>query len=161
MSTAARRDDLGLALVIVGVALACVATVLPVVEAAGRNGVFTATTFEMLPVFTTAKLAVLGLFVASLFVGALGRFRMALAAAAVIMVFVPAVSAFISAVYAWGEVRQAIVQTTGARSPFVNPGVASAVVIAAGLLVTAGMWRIERRRAAPASEPAGQTVAAA
>jgi hypothetical protein len=156
-----RRDDLGTALVIAGVALAAVATTLPVVEATGRNGVFSATTLSMLPVFTWAKLVALGLLTASLFVGALARFRLLFGAVAAVMIFVPAVSAFLSAIYAWGEVRQQIVQATGARNPFVNPAEAAAAICAAGLLVIGGLWRIERRAAAtPATGDQQGAVAA-
>lgn len=150
-----RRDDLGTALVVAGVALAAVATTMPVVEATGRNGVFSATTLSMLPVFTGAKLALLALLVASLFVRPLSKFRLLFGALAAIMIVVPAVSAFISSVYAWGEVRQQIVQATGARNPFVNPAEAAAAVCAAGLLVVGGLWRLQWRAAqAAAAEPA-------
>ncbi len=155
-----RRDDLGTALVIAGVALAAVATTLPVVEATGSNGVFSATTLSMLPIFTWAKLVALGLLTASLFVGALARFRLLFGAVAAVMIFVPAVAAFLSSIYAWGEVRQQIVQATGARNPFVNPAEAAAAICAAALLVVGGLWRFERRAAPAAGEREQGAVAA-
>lgn len=160
MAHPSHRDDLGTALVIAGVALAAVATTLPVVEATGRNGVFSATTLSMLPVFTWAKLVALGLLTASLFVGKLARFRVLFGAVAAVMIFVPAVSAFLSSIYAWGEVRQQIVEATGARNPFVNPAEAAAAICAAALLVVGGLWRIERRAASAADVPQRRAVAA-
>jgi len=138
------RDTLGTVFVVTGAALAAAATTLPVLEATGINGQFSVSTLELLPLFTMAKLAALALLVASLFVGALARFRVVFGAAAVIMVFVPAVSAFLSAVYAWGTVRAEIVQVTGVRNPFVHPAEAAAAICAAALLVTLGLWRLTR-----------------
>lgn len=70
------------------------------------------------------------------------------------MVFVPSVSSFISAVYAWGEVRADIVRLSGSRTPFVHPGLANALLVAAGLVVTWAVWRLEARREAPGAAPA-------
>ncbi len=135
------------------------ATTLPVVEATGGNGVFSATTLSMLPIFTWAKLVALGLLTASLLVGGLAKFRVLFGAVAAVMIFVPAVSAFLSPIHAWGAIRERIVEATGARNPFANPGEAAAAIGAAALLVIGGLWRIERRAApATASEPGALTA---
>jgi purine-cytosine permease-like protein len=83
---------------------------------------------------------------------------MLIAVIAVVMVFLPAISAFISALYAWGTVRADIVRLSGQRTPFVHPGIANLVLVAAALMVSYAVWRIETL--GQKSEPAGEMAEA-
>ncbi|MFL1463510.1 hypothetical protein ACI6QG_14990 [Roseococcus sp. DSY-14] len=141
------RDDAAVATLIIGVTLAVVATLLPVLQVPGQSGVLRLTAWQVLPWFTKVKLLALGLLLAAAFLPQLAKWRLPMAAFAVIMVFVPSVSAFISAVYAWSEVRAEIVRQTGNRNPFVQPGMANFALVAAGLLVSWAVWRLEARKA--------------
>lgn len=148
------RDGVAIAALLGGVALAAAATLLPVVQFTGREGVIALTSWQILPWFTKLKVLALAMLLAAAFVPQLSRWRLPIAAFAVIMVFVPSVSSFISAVYAWGQVRAEIVQMSGSRTPFVHPGLANALLVAAGLVVTWAVWRLEARRGAPSAMPA-------
>lgn len=150
MRSESGRDGLAIAALVVGVGLAAAATLLPVIQFSGREGVMTLTSWQVLPWFTKLKVLALAMLLAAAFLPQLARWRLPIAAFAVIMVFVPSVSSFISAVYAWGQVRADIVQMSGNRAPFVHPGLANAVLVAAGLVVTWAVWRLEARREAAA-----------
>ncbi|MBY0338400.1 MAG: hypothetical protein K2X11_17430 [Acetobacteraceae bacterium] len=160
MSNPQSRDDLGIALLSVGIVIAVVATLLPVVQFRGGSGMMSLTTWQILPWFTKLKLVALALLMAAAFLPQLEKWRLSIAAVAILMVFIPAVSSFISAVYAWGSVRADIVRLSGQRSPFVHPGIGNAVLVFGALLVGAGVWRIEQVKARLAGAAAGQDRAA-
>jgi hypothetical protein len=155
-----QRDDLGIAFLIVGITVAVIATLLPVVQFRGGSGMMSLTTWQILPWFTKLKMVALALLLAAAFLPQLEKWRLPIAAAAVLMVFIPAVASFVSAVYAWGTVRADIVRLSGQRTPFVHPGLANAVLVVGALFVGAGVWRLEQAKArllgqAPAdAEPA-------
>ena len=137
------RDTLATVLLIAGVALAVIAAMLPVIQVNGRSGQVAFSTWELLPWFTKLKFVALGLLLAAAFLPQLHRWRLVIAVVAVAMVFVPALSAFISAVYAWGTLRPELARLSGERQPFVHPGIANLLLIAAGLMVTYAVWRVE------------------
>ncbi|MCU0944272.1 MAG: hypothetical protein MUF65_02750 [Rubritepida sp.] len=142
--SASPRDGLALALLLTGVALAVVGAILPVIQVNGRSGQVALSTWELLPWFTKLKFVALALLLAAAFLPRLARWRVPIAVLAVAMVFIPALSAFVSALYAWGTLRPELARLSGERQPFVHPGLANLVLIAAGLMVTAAVWRIER-----------------
>lgn len=154
MQPAIPRDGTAVALLILGVVLAVVATALPVIQVQGASGPLTMTTWEILPWFTKVKVAALALLLAAAFLPGLHKWRLAIAAVAVIMVFVPAIASFISAVYAWGSVRSGIVQATGTRNPFVHPGLANAVLVVGAVMISMAVWRLEQHRHQGAPLPA-------
>lgn len=155
---AQERDGLAIAALVVGVGMAAVATLLPVIQVNGASGVVQMTTWQVLPWFTKLKILALAMLLAAAFLPQLHRWRLPLAAFAVIMVFVPSVSTFISAIYAWGEVRADLVRQAGTRNPFVHPGFGNVVLVAAGLLVTWSVWRLESRRGEAAAEGRAATA---
>jgi hypothetical protein len=150
------KDKLALVILLLGVGLAIAATFLPVIQVAGRNELLTMTTWDVLPWFAKLKFVALALLLAAAFLPQLHKWRLLVAVVAVVMVFLPAISAFISALYAWGTVRADIVRLSGERSPFVNPGLANLVLVAAALMVSYAVWRIETlgQPAEPAREMA-------
>ncbi|MEI6160865.1 MAG: hypothetical protein WCP77_13590 [Roseococcus sp.] len=137
------KDKIALVLLFLGVGLAVAATFLPVIQVAGRTELLTLTTWDVLPWFTKLKFVALALLLAAAFLPQLHKWRMLIAVVAVIMVFLPAISSFISALYAWGTVRADIVRLSGQRTPFVNPGIANLVLVVAALMVSYAVWRIE------------------
>ncbi len=143
MSAHGEKDKLAIALLFVGVGLAVLATFLPVIQVTGRSELLTMTTWDVLPWFTKLKFVALALLLAAAFLPQLHKWRMLIAVVAVVMVFLPAISSFISALYAWGTVRADIVRLSGQRSPFVHPGIANLVLVAAALMVSYAVWRIE------------------
>lgn len=141
------RDDAAVATLLIGVSLAAVATLLPVLQVSGNGGMLKLTAWQVLPWFTKLKVLALAMLLAAAFLPQLAKWRLPIAAFAVIMVFVPSVSAFVTAVYAWSEVRAEIVRQTGNRNPFVHPGMANFALVAAGLMVSWAVWRLEARKA--------------
>lgn len=137
------RDTLAGIMLILGVALAVVAAMLPVIQVNGRSGQIALSTWELLPWFTKLKFVALALLLAAAFLPQLHRWRMVIAVCAVAMVFIPALSAFISAVYAWGTLRPELARLSGEAQPFVHPGIANLMLIGAGLMVTWAVWRFE------------------
>ena len=137
------KDKIALVLLFLGAGLAVAATFLPVIQVAGRTELLTLTTWDVLPWFTKLKFVALALLLAAAFLPQLHKWRMLIAVVAVIMVFLPAISSFISALYAWGTVRADIVRLSGQRTPFVNPGIANLVLVVAALMVSYAVWRIE------------------
>jgi hypothetical protein len=143
MSAQGEKDKLAIALLCFGVGLAILATFLPVIQVIGRSEWLTMTTWDVLPWFTKLKFVALALLLAAAFLPQLHKWRMLIAVVAVVMVFLPAISSFISALYAWGTVRADIARLSGQRSPFVHPGIANLVLVAAALMVSYAVWRIE------------------
>lgn len=152
MEATTARDEAAVATLIIGVTLAVVATLLPILQVSASSGVLRLTAWQLLPWFTKAKVLALALLLAAAFLPQLARWRLPLAALAVIMVFVPSISAFIAGVYAWSEVRAEIVRQTGDRNSVVHPGMANLILVAAGLMVSWAVWRLEGLRAASRRE---------
>jgi hypothetical protein len=143
MPAQGEKDKVAILVLLLGVGLAITATFLPVIQVAGRSELLTMTTWDVLPWFTKLKFVALALLLAAAFLPQLHKWRMLIAVVAVVMVFLPAISSFISALYAWGTVRADIVRLSGQRTPFVNPGIANLVLVAAALMVSYAVWRIE------------------
>jgi hypothetical protein len=143
MPAQGEKDKVAIFVLLLGVGLAVAATFLPVIQVAGRTELLTMTTWDVLPWFTKLKFVALALLLAAAFLPQLHKWRMLIAVVAVVMVFLPAISSFISALYAWGTVRADIVRLSGQRTPFVNPGIANLVLVAAALMVSYAVWRIE------------------
>lgn len=143
MAAQGEKDKIAIVILLLGVILAVGATFLPVIQVAGRDAPLTMTTWDVLPWFTKLKFVALTLLLAAAFLPQLHKWRMLIAVVAVVMVFLPAISSFISALYAWGTVRADIVRLSGQRSPFVNPGIANLVLVFAALMVSYAVWRIE------------------
>lgn len=153
-----QKDTLAIGLLILGVGLAVLAAFLPVVQFNSTSGMLSMTSWEVLPWFTKLKFLALAMLLAAAFLPQLHKWRMLIAAVAVIMVFVPAISSFISALYVWGTVRADIVRLSGSRTPFVHPGIANAVLVVAALIVSYAVWRLETLRQ-PASEEKAPPIA--
>jgi hypothetical protein len=96
MLTNGRRDEAGIALLLIGVVLAVIASLLPAIQVSGRSGQVVMNTWQAMP-FLTAALAAL---VASGFVAAWREWRALLAVIAIAMVFLPALSSFVMGLYA-------------------------------------------------------------
>lgn len=158
MPVHAEKDKLAILLLFLGVGLAIAATFLPVIQVAGRTELLTMTTWDVLPWFTKLKFVALALLLGAALLPQLHKWRMLIAVVAVVMVFVPAISSFISALYAWGTVRADIVRLSGQRTPFVNPGIANLVLVTAALMVSYAVWRIETL--GQPAEPAGEMAKA-
>lgn len=156
MPAQGEKDKVAIVILLLGVVLAIAATFLPVIQVAGRSELLTMTTWDVLPWFTKLKFVALALLLAAAFLPQLHKWRMLIAVIAVVMVFLPAISAFISALYAWGTVRADIVRLSGQRAPFVHPGIANLVLVAAALMVSYAVWRIETlgRKEEPSGEMA-------
>jgi len=154
-----QKDKLAIALLILGVGMAVVAAFLPVIQFNGSSGVLSMTSWEVLPWFTKVKFLALAMLLAAAFLPQLHKWRMLIAVVAVVMVFVPAISSFISALYAWGTLRADLVRLSGSRTPFVNPGIANAVLVVGALLVSYAVWRLETL-GQPATKEQGASIPA-
>jgi hypothetical protein len=139
----AEKDWLATGLLLTGVGLAILATFLPVIQVAGQSGDLTMTTWELLPWFAKLKFVALILLMAAAFLPGLHKWRLPVAAVAVIMVFLPAISAFLSSLHAWGTLRADLARLSGQRSLLINPGIANLVLVAAAMMVSYAVWRIE------------------
>jgi hypothetical protein len=158
MAAQGEKDKIAIVVLLLGVGLAIAATFLPVIQVAGRDALLTMTTWDVLPWFTKLKFVALTLLLAAAFLPQLHKWRMLIAVIAVVMVFLPAISSFISALYAWGTVRADIVRLSGQRTPFVNPGIANLILVVAALMVSYAVWRIETL--GQPAEPAGEMAKA-
>lgn len=138
-----QTDRIAILLLLLGVGLAIVATFLPVIQVGPRGELLSMTTWDVLPWFTKLKFVALTLLLAAAFLPQLHKWRLLVAVIAVVMVFLPAIASFISALYAWGTVRADIVRLSGQRQPFVNPGIANLVLVFAAVMVSYAVWRIE------------------
>ena len=143
MLTNGRRDEAGIALLIIGAVLAVVASLLPAIQVTGRSGQVALSTWQAMPILTGVQMVALCALLASAFVAGLQKWRAVLAVAALIMVFVPALSSFVMGIYAWSGLRAQLVQLSGERQPFVNPGLAHAVLVAAACTIGYAAWRLE------------------
>lgn len=144
MPASGQKDPVANLLLVLGALLAALATFLPVIQVEGRGGTLSMTTWELLPWFAKVKFLALAMLLAAAFIPQLARWRMVVAVGAVFMVFLPAISSFLSALHAWGTLREDIVRLSGQATPFVHPGLANAVLVAAAVIVSYGVWRLER-----------------
>jgi hypothetical protein len=144
------RDPLYLGLLIGGVALALVvAFALPALHFRGADQVLLGlSAWEAVPWLTKIKVAFLALAVAAAFAPGLSALRIPLAFAAVVMMFMPAVGALVAAVYQWSSVRAGIVEISGVRTPWIDPGWGLIALLVAGVMVLGAQWRAERGRGA-------------
>ena len=158
MLATGQKDKLAMLLLFSGVGLAILAAFLPVIQVSGRSGTLVMSTWDVLPWFSKVKFIALGLLIAAAFLPQLQKWRLPIAVVAVVMVFLPAISSFISALYAWGTVRADLARLSGERSPFVHPGIANLVLVAAALMVSYAVWRIETL-GQPADQPCAMAEA--
>jgi len=143
MPATGERDNPAILLLCSGVGLAVLATFLPVIQVSSRTGMLTMSTWDVLPWFSKLKFVALALLMGAAFLPQLQKWRLLIAVVAVVMVFLPAISSFISALYAWGTVRADIARLSGEHTPFVHPGIANLVLVGAALMVSYAVWRIE------------------
>jgi hypothetical protein len=138
-----RRDEAGIALLIIGVVLAVVASLLPAIQVTGRSGQVALNSWQAMPILSAAQVMALAALLASAFLAGLQKWRALIAVVAIAMVFLPGLSAFTMGIYAWSELRAQLVQLSGERQPFVNPGLAHPVLVAAACLIGYAAWRLE------------------
>lgn len=143
MLTNGRRDEAGIALLIIGAVLAVIASLLPAIQITGRSGQVAMTSWQAMPVLTGVQFAALAALLAAGFAVGLRKWRAALAVVAIVLLFLPALSAFVMGIHAWSELRAQLVQLSGQRQPFVNPGLAHPVLIAAACVLGYAAWRLE------------------
>lgn len=139
------KDKTAVMLLFLGVGLAAIATFLPVIMVSGSNGQITMSTWEVLPWLSKLKFLTLALLIAAAFLPRLAEWRLVIAVGAVFMVFLPALSAFLTALNAWGSLRADLAQRAGQQTPFVHPGIAHLVLLVAAILVSYAIWRMEAK----------------
>jgi hypothetical protein len=140
------RDPLALGLLVGGVALALVvAFALPALQVRGADqALLGVSAWEAVPWLTKIKIAFLALAVAAAFTPRLAALRIPLTFAAVLMMFMPAVGALVAAVYQGSEVRAEIVELSGVRAPWVDPGWGLIALLVAGVMVLGALGRVHR-----------------
>jgi len=147
------KDGVFLALLFGGVAVAVIAAFfLPALQFRGANkAVLGISAWEAVPLLTSLKLGFLVAAIAAAFVARLAPLRVWLIAAAVAMMFLPAMGALIAGVYQWSEVRAEIVQMAGVRTPWIDPSWAFLALLGAAIMGIGAAWRatwLEGRAAA-------------
>ncbi|MBK1662731.1 hypothetical protein CKO45_31650 [Paracraurococcus ruber] len=126
-----------------GVAVAVIAAFfLPALQFRGASkAVLGISAWEAVPWLTKLKLGFLAAAVAAAFVPKLAPLRVWLIAAAVVMMFLPALGALTAGVYQWSDVRAEIVQLSGVRAPWVDPGWGLLALLGAALMAIGAAWR--------------------
>ncbi len=140
------RDPLGLGLLLAGIGLALVAAfAFPALHFRGADkSLLGISTWEAVPILTTAKLAFLALAVAAALLPRLANLRVPLILAAALMMFLPALGALAAAVYQWSAVRAEIVQIAGVRAPWIDPGWGMIALLVASIMLLGALWRARR-----------------
>lgn len=142
----ATKDGAALALLLGGVGLALVAAFfLPALHVRGADkALLGISAWEAVPVMTTLKVAVLALAVAAAFLPKLQPVRLPLTIGAIAMMFAPALGALVAGVYPWSELRAEIVQLSGQRAPWIDPGWGVIALLVAAPMVAGAAWRAAR-----------------
>jgi hypothetical protein len=140
------RDPLGLGLLLAGIAVALVAAFsFPALHFRGADkSLLGISTWEAVPILTTAKLAFLALALAAALMPSMARLRLPLILAAAVMMFLPAFGALAAAVYQWSDVRAEIVQISGVRAPWIDPGWGVIALLVASMMLIGALWRAHR-----------------
>ncbi|UPY34964.1 hypothetical protein [Sediminicoccus sp. KRV36] len=137
------RDRFAIGLLCMGLGLAVVATFLPLIRL-GEGTIWPVLPrWEMLPVFARLKFLALALMLAASLIPQLRKWRILAAALAVVLVFVPAISAFLGELYAWGMLHDDHLRFQIRPVLLVSPGMANLLLVVAALAVNAALWRIE------------------
>lgn len=139
-------DRVVMALLLSGVLLAVVtAFFLPAlhVRSADRtlHGI---SSWEAVPIMTALKFIALAAAIAVHLMPRWHHLRLPVSAAAVAMLFVPALAALMAGVSPGTATRSLLVQRSGNNAPWVDPGWALLVLLAAGALIIFGLWREAR-----------------
>jgi hypothetical protein len=144
------RDPIGLGLLIGGVALAAIAAfAMPAVHFRGADASLMGfSAWEAVPWLTLGKLAFLGFAIFAAFSPRLAAIRLTLAVAAAFMMFLPACAAFIAALHQGSDLRAAIMEVSGQRTPWIDPGWGLVTLLVAAAMVMASVWRDYQIRAA-------------
>ena len=139
----AARDNVTTALLLGGVGLALlVAFALPAVHFRGADKTLLGLSpWEAVPWLTKAKLLFLALAVAAAFVPRLAALRLPVMVAALFMMVLPSLAAFLAALDQWSGLRAGIVQMTGNRTPWVDPGWGMLALLAAVLMMLGAVLR--------------------
>ena len=146
------KDTTGLALLLGGVALAAgTALFLPVLQFRGANqALLGLSAWQAVPLVTLLKFALLGAALAAAFLPRLQPLRVPITAAAITMMFMPALAALVAGVYQWSGVRETVVALSGNRSPWVEPGWGIVALGVAALMLIGALVRGRRATAATA-----------
>jgi len=141
-----QKDGAALALLLGGVTLAMVSAIfLPALHFRGADrSLLGISAWEAVPLLTLLKLAVLGLAVAAAFLPRLAPLRAPVTVAAILMMFAPALGALVAGVYPWSDLRAEIVQLSGNKTPWVDPGWGVIALVVAALMVLGAVWRANR-----------------
>jgi hypothetical protein len=136
--------------VAVSLALAVlVAVALPALHVRGADkALLGLSTWEAVPVATLLKFLALAAAAVTAFVPRFAAYRAPVTAGAIAMMFMPALAALTAAVNHWTSLRAAIVEMSGNRTPWVDPGWGVVVLIVAALLMIGSMIRAARVEAA-------------
>lgn len=147
------KDGVFLALLFGGVAVAIVAAFfLPALQFRGASkDMLGLSAWEAVPWLTKIKLGFLAAALAAAFVPKLAPLRVPLIMAALVMMFLPAIGALVAGVYQWSDVRAEIVQVSGSRAPWVDPGWGFLALIAAATMGAGAAWRAARLQGGSAS----------
>ncbi len=136
-------DAASLLLLLGGVALALiVAFALPAVHFRGAgNALLGLSAWEAVPWATKLKLLFLGAAAAAAFHPRLAAFRVPVTAAAVVMMFMPALVAVTTAANPWTGLRAEIAALSGNAAPWIDPGWGIVVLLVAALMVVGSLAR--------------------
>ena len=113
------KDTTGLALLLGGVALAAAtALFLPVLHFRGTDRTLLGlSAWQAVPLVTLLKFALLGAALAAAFLPRLQPLRVPITAAAITMMFMPALAALVAGVYQWSGVRETVVAIVPSTVP--------------------------------------------
>ncbi|MGG5811496.1 hypothetical protein [Falsiroseomonas sp. CW058] len=126
----------------VGVGAAVLAFFMPAVVFKGAgNAVHDLSIIEKLPVMTGIAFLALAAAVATRFMEQYRRWAEHATVAAIVLIMLPALWGFISAIDAWSGTRAMILQIAGTRSVIINPGAAYVPLIASAVLLTISLRR--------------------
>jgi len=140
------KDGASLALLLGGVGVAAAtALFLPVLQFRGADkALLGLSAWEAVPAMTALKFALLGAALAAAFLSRLQPLRVPLTVAAIVMMFVPALGALTAGVYQWSGLRADIVQISGSRTPWIDPGWGLVALAVAALMLVGALWRAAR-----------------
>lgn len=137
------RDGAALALLFGGVALAvATALFLPALHVRGADqALLGLSAWEAVPALTLLKFATLAAAVAAAFLPRLRPVRVPITVGAIAMMFAPALGALMAALTHWSGLRAAIVELSGNRQPWVDPGWGIVALLAAAAMLAGALRR--------------------
>lgn len=139
----ASQDNVTTALLLGGVGLALlVAFALPAVQFRGADRTLLGLSpWEAVPWLTKAKLGFLALAIAAAFMPRLAAMRLPVMVAALFMMVLPSLAAFLAALDQWSGLRAGIVQMSGSRTPWIDPGWGMLALLVAVLMMLGAVLR--------------------